>query len=313
MIEFTCCGRRGAPNSTLPLPYGERAGARGGAVLGDVHNSCLGSLAPHPRPLSPEGGEGRTRSQRTRTVVLGVLLLALTGVATPLRAEEPASKPEKFDPTSRYEPRDIHGWTVLVHRTLSGDHSNLCDETLALLRVQLYQITRVVPQPAVDKMRKIKIWVEHIEPHHPCMCYHPDPRWLREHDMNPEKAGAIEIANAKNFLKWTIAQPWMVLHELAHGYHHQFLDKGYDNADVLETFRAAKEAKTYESVLRIQGRRERHYALTNQMEYFAEATEAYFGTNDFYPYVRSELREHDPAFEKLLGTLWSGVDPKPAK
>jgi hypothetical protein len=140
------------------------------------------------------------------------------------------------------------------------------------------------------------------------MCYHPDSRWLREHGMNPEKAGAVEVANARSFLKWTIAQPWMVLHELAHGYHHQFLDKGYDNADVLETFHAAKEARKYESVLRIQGRRERHYALTNQMEYFAEASEAYFGTNDFYPYVRSELREHDPVFEKLLATLWSGED-----
>ncbi|MBI5759348.1 MAG: hypothetical protein HZA46_12590 [Planctomycetales bacterium] len=313
MIGLAFHGRRGEPNNTLPLPFEERAGVRGGAILEGAHNQCSGTLAPHHRPLSPEGGEGSTRTRRTLSVIIGVLLLAVTSNSTPLRADEPASKPAKFDPTSRYESQVIQGWTVLVHRTLSGDHPDLCDETLALLRVQLYQITRVVPQPAVEQMRKIKIWVEHVEPHHPCMCYHPDPRWLREHDMNPEKAGAVEIANAKNFLKWTIAQPWMVLHELAHGYHHQFLDKGYDNADVLETFRAAKEAKTYESVLRIQGRRERHYALTNQMEYFAEASEAYFGTNDFFPYVRSELREHDPAFEKLLGTLWSGEDRQPAK
>ena len=30
------------------------------------------------------------------------------------------------------------------------------------------------------------------------------------------------------------------------------------------------------------------------MEYFAEASEAYFGTNDFFPFVRIELRRHDP-------------------
>lgn len=236
----------------------------------------------------------------------GATLLALLLAATGVFADEPEPKSPRFDPTNRYEPQEIHGWTVLVNRTLSDDHPDLCDETLGLLRFQLYQITRVVPKPAVEKLRKIKVWVEYRESHHPCMCYHPDPRWLRSHDMNPEKARGIEIANAKNFLTWTIAQPWMVLHELAHGYHHQFLDNGYDNADVLEKFRAAKDAKSYESVLRIQGRRERHYALTNQMEYFAEATEAYFGTNDFYPFVRSELREHDPEFEKLLGQLWSG-------
>jgi hypothetical protein len=43
------------------------------------------------------------------------------------------------------------------------------------------------------------------------------------------------------------------------------------------------------------------------MEYFAEATEAYFGTNDFYPYVRSELAAHDPAMFALLGKLWGDV------
>ena len=43
------------------------------------------------------------------------------------------------------------------------------------------------------------------------------------------------------------------------------------------------------------------------MEYFAEASEAYFGTNDFYPYVRSELAEHDPALFELLGKFWMDV------
>jgi hypothetical protein len=41
------------------------------------------------------------------------------------------------------------------------------------------------------------------------------------------------------------------------------------------------------------------------MEYFAEATEAFFGTNDFYPFVRAELLQHDPELFKLLETLWT--------
>jgi hypothetical protein len=40
------------------------------------------------------------------------------------------------------------------------------------------------------------------------------------------------------------------------------------------------------------------------MEYFAEATEAFFGTNDFYPFVRSELKQHDPQMYDLLRKLW---------
>jgi hypothetical protein len=102
----------------------------------------------------------------------------------------------------------------------------------------------------------------------------------------------------------------MVLHELAHGYHHQCLDDGYNNAEVKAAFRGAMEARRYESVLRINGRDDRAYAATNPMEYFAEASEAFFGTNDFYPYVRSELRRHDPRMFDLLKRLWHEESPK---
>jgi hypothetical protein len=120
--------------------------------------------------------------------------------------------------------------------------------------------------------------------------------------MNPEKAGGIEIANAKNFLKWTHDQPWMVLHELAHGYHHQILT--YEHKEIKAAYVRAVEAKTYDSVLHIGGQKRRHYALNNPMEYFAEASEAYFGTNDFYPFVRAELKQHDPDMVELLEKLW---------
>jgi hypothetical protein len=167
----------------------------------------------------------------------------------------------------------------------------------------LYRVTRVVPADALKKLRDVPIWVELAHPRHPCMCYHPSADWLREHDMNPEKAGAVEIANCKNFLSWTIDQPWMVLHELAHAYHRRVL--GHDNAELKGCFRRAAESKSYESVLHIRGDRRRHYALNNDQEYFAEATEAYFGTNDFYSFVRAELKEHDPEMFNFLEKLWS--------
>lgn len=209
-----------------------------------------------------------------------------------------------FDPTDRYEVRRIEGWTVLVNRGFLDDRPGLADRTLTLLRHQLYQIGRRVPAVAVDDLRTIRIWVEEREPHHPCTTYHSSADWLREHGMNPEKARCVEIANARNFLAWTLDQPWMVLHELAHGYHHQFLDGGFDSPEIRAAFERAREAKLYESVLRVNGRTGRAYALTNPMEYFAEATEAFFGTNDFYPFVRPELRRHDPGAFELLKRLW---------
>jgi hypothetical protein len=44
--------------------------------------------------------------------------------------------------------------------------------------------------------------------------------------------------------------------------------------------------------------------MNNHQEYFAEATESYFGTNDFYPFVRAELNLHDPAMYQLIEKIW---------
>jgi hypothetical protein len=136
------------------------------------------------------------------------------------------------------------------------------------------------------------------------MAYHPDAGWLREHDMNPEKARGVELANAATFLQWTHAQPWMVLHELAHAYHHQYLEDGYDNRDVAAIYQKAMEGERYKTLLHIDGRRRPGYAAVNPMEYFAETAEAYFGTNDFFPFVRSELKEHDEAAFAMHERHW---------
>jgi len=237
------------------------------------------------------------------TLALGAFGLSTTCAAEPELAKAP------YEPTQNYDLREIEGWKVRLNKRFEKEHPELCAETLALLRHQLYQITRMVPAPAVEKLRQIGVWVELDEPHHPCMCYHSDPGWLREHDMNPDKARCIEVANARNFLTWTKQQPWMVFHELAHGYHHQFVEGGYENADLATSLAAAKEEKLYDEVLHINGRKQKHYALTNQMEYFAEQSEAFFGTNDFFPFVRSELEHHDPRMFALLEKLW-GTRPQ---
>lgn len=240
------------------------------------------------------------------SLVLALLSLAgqpAGGVAGKAPAREKPEPEAAYDPVSRYAKKRIEGWDVLVNRRLlRKEHQELRDQTVKLLGDHLYRITRVVPADALAQLRKIPIWVDLAEPHHPCMCYHVSVDWLREHHMNPDKAGAVEIANARNFLVWTHEQPWMVLHELAHGYHDQVL--GYDHAGIRACYRRAVASKSYESVLHHDGQKVRAYALTNDKEYFAESTEAYFGTNDFYPFVRAELRQHDPRMYELLEKLW---------
>ncbi len=238
-----------------------------------------------------------------QNVSRGLLAMLLAGMIVDLaRGVEQTS--QGFEPTTAYRVHHLEGWEVLVNGRFLESNPPRAEKTLELLRFQLYQIVRRLRPEAVANLRKVRIWVELDEPHHPCMAYHPDAGWLRAHGMNPDKARCVEIANAENFLAWTLDQPWMVLHELAHAYHHQWLPDGFGNPAIKGAFERAKGAGLYDAVLRVGGVKAKAYALTNPQEFFAEASEAYFGTNDFYPFVRPELRILDPATHDLLERIW---------
>ena len=225
-----------------------------------------------------------------------LLLAALAACAAPA---DPTTQPI---PTSQYEARLVEGWTIMVNRTLLGDEAALGAQALRLLDTKLYEIGRIVPPGPCAELRKIPIWLGVNDGPNDRAQYHPSRDWLLKHGFNPEKARAVEIGNARSFLKASVEQPWMVLHELAHGYHDRVL--GFDHKGIQEAYREAKKGSSYDSVLRISGLRERHYALSDPQEYFAEACEAYFGTNDFYPFVKAELRQHDPKLFHLLEEIW---------
>ena len=228
------------------------------------------------------------------------------------KAKAAETKPEKaakpaYEPTSAFEVQRIEGWPVLVHKKVLAK-KDLWERTLRQLRTQFYNITRVVPKRAVEHLRQVRIWVEE-NPRVRCMCYHPSRGWLQGHDFNPEKAGSVELGNPHTFLDWTVHQPWMILHELTHAYHHQVL--GHDHAGIRAAYKKAKESGKYESVLYFRGNTKRAYAMNNIQEYFAELTEAWFGTNDFYPFVRAEVLKHDPDMAKVLKEVWE--NPPEAK
>lgn len=259
---------------------------------------------PGPRAACPEKESDDVTGRRV--LAWGGLLAA--GVMAALAASMPAAdggartattRPA-YPSTDRYDRRSVEGWTVYVQKDLTSDTPELARDALRLLEVKLYEIVRCMPPKALAELRKIPIWmsVRDVHGRHPCACYHPDKGWLKDNGYNADMAGAVEISNASTFLKWSHAQPSMVLHELAHGYHHRVL--GHHNARVRAAFKRAAEGKSYESVLQYGGRTTRHYALNNDQEYFAELTEAYFGTNDYYPFIRPELKQHDPEGYKMI-------------
>ena len=238
----------------------------------------------------------------TLWVILSIGLMFWSGRGLSWAESTPTTRPASH--ADEYDELSINGWTVRVNHALSRDEPKLSAKVLELLKFQLYQITREVPQPALGKIQSVVIWVELNDPLFPCMCYHPDRDWVVGHGLDVRKTRCVELANARTFLSWEHSQPWMVLHELAHAYHHDFMPDGFDNREVEAAYQIASDKRLYESVLRNDGRTERAYAMTNRMEYFAECTEAFFGTNDFYPFVRPELKVHDPEGYEMMKDAW---------
>jgi hypothetical protein len=229
-----------------------------------------------------------------------IAALAMAATASAADRDKRLTKP--FRPTSEYVSRTIEGWTVRVDGRLIKAEKALGDAALKLLGHDLYAIARVIPERPCTELRKVTIWLALDEGTGVAAEYHPSGPWLKANGHNPDKAKAVEIGDAKKYLSWSRTQPCILLHELSHAYHdHVF---GYDHPRFKEAYAEAVKGGKYESVLHASGRKRRHYALTNPMEYFAEATEAYFGTNDFYPFVRAELKAHDPGAVRLLEAVW---------
>lgn len=232
-------------------------------------------------------------------VLLGCLM---GGVGSFARAAESTHAAQPFVPTTKYATTRVVGWTVRVNRELLTTQSDLGSNALALLAVKLRDITNTVPARACEALKRVPIWLGVNDGHAPCAEYHPSKDWLAKNGYNPDKAKGVEIGNARKFLDWSPQQPAMILHELAHAYHDQVL--GFSDRRIRQAYEHAKADGRYETVARHNGKKERAYALTDDHEYFAEATEAFFGTNDFYPFTRAELKQHDPEIFGILEEVW---------
>jgi len=217
-------------------------------------------------------------------------------------AQEPLA-PAAAGDSEVYVVREVRGWTVRVHPGLAAEGSELGAQVLELLEARLLEVTRTVPNKALAELRKVELWMELDYEGVPGGVYHPSREWLIGNGHDPALARCVQFGNAKNFLSWSFSQPSMVIHELAHAYHHQVL--GYDEPTIAEAYALAKGSGDYDAVLRYGGSREKAYGMNNAKEYFAELSEAYFGTNDFYPFVRPELKEHDPRGFDAIESLWS--------
>jgi len=209
---------------------------------------------------------------------------------------------------SSHQPREIEGWQVDVdQRLLEGPQAELGDRALKLLRNRLEEIVMVVPPDKVAWLRKVPIQLDASHGGLRSMQYHPSAGWLKANGYDESLWRKVHIPDAADFAsrKHHHTQPWCVLHELAHAYHDQVL--GFENPEVMAAWKAFVASGKYEKTRFIDGTLRKHYALTDQKEFFAEMTEAYFGTNDFYPYNCDDLRQAEPGIFALMKKSWGDL------
>ncbi len=251
----------------------------------------------------------------TKYIVLATLLLAalLIGEAMSFGSVFAA---EKTPLPTAHTSRNIEGWIVRVDdRLLKGEHAAVGARALKLLESRLVAIAVVVPEKALVKLRTIPIQLDLNYGDLIPMQYHPDAGWLKEHGYSEELAKCVHIPDVHDLLEpdGIHGQPWVVLHELAHGFHDQFL--GFDEPRVTAAWKRFRDGGKYTSVLTVTGKMHKHYGLTDEKEFFAEMTECYFGSNDFYPFVAGELKQAEPEIFALFADIWGplpGFASRPA-
>ncbi|MEM7145218.1 MAG: sulfatase-like hydrolase/transferase [Verrucomicrobiota bacterium] len=221
-------------------------------------------------------------------------------------------RPSPADPPT-YHRQNLKGWTIHINESLRNEDPEIVDRALDILGTQLGRVAKVVPPETLAVLRTVPLWLNPPPLNQrPSAEYHPEKNWLIRHHRNPDMAKAIEFTNASILPFENQRMPFLVLHELAHAYHDQVL--GFNQPDIVRAFNQAKLEGNYDKVQRRTGQEEtieKAYAISNHKEYFAEASEAYFGENDFFPFNREELKQHDRTIHDLLETLWT--PPSPSK
>jgi hypothetical protein len=213
-----------------------------------------------------------------------------------------------------YTTRNIEGWNVRIdNRLISGSSAVLGVNALKVLSAKLVDISLVVPEKPLVKLRAVTIEIDLDYGGLTPMQYHDDAGWLKENGYNENLAKCVHIPVAEQLLSSfeNHRMPWVILHELSHAYHDQVL--GFNEPRVKAVWQKFCESGKYKSVLTSPGYMREHYGLTNQMEFFAEMTETYFGSNDFYPFVAGELKRDEPEIYNLMSEIWGSLAPREEK
>jgi len=244
---------------------------------------------------------------KSMSLVVLIIFFVCLEVFASSRAIQPVL--EKFcRSTWCYYVETIEGWPVYYSDSLDSESATHFAQVRSRLKSDLRKITRLVPLSKIHDLQGTPIYISLFDPsgHYTLGVYHHSKDLLRERGHDPEKIRAIEIANTKNYLRTKNEMPAAVLHELGHAYRKKFITGALDEK-LVSAYESAMKRGIYENVANFDGKKIRYkkaYAATDRSEYFCESIEAFFWRNDFFPFVREDLKSHDPLMFSLMQEIW---------
>jgi hypothetical protein len=198
--------------------------------------------------------------------------------------------------------RTIGGWQVHCDAGCSGSGEPELERAFA--RVLAEQIATLARLPAAARalIAPVEIFVSSGTHRAFGAQHHPSAAWLASHGYPAAFARNVEICNWREFTTLVQEQPFCLLHEMAHAYQDR---RPQIDAAIHTAFIHAQSSALYQAVTHLhRPGLVQAYALSNEHEYFAELSEAYFGVNDFFPYDRDELRAYDPDGFSMIELAW---------
>ena len=210
-----------------------------------------------------------------------------------------------------YRYREILGFKLLINKQVFEENDKSTDKRkpMEVLELELGMLAHELPPRAVNVLREdIGFWVEwdkviEVGANSPkggraVACYHPGDN-KRHHYLfrsmeSKVRSNAVEILT----MKYLTAEHQgndhrsVLLHEITHAVHHHLFD--FENPHIIAAYRNAMSKGLYSG----------QYASTDQMEYFAELTCAYFGHLHYEPHNREELKQYDRTGYQMMEKVW---------
>ena len=212
----------------------------------------------------------------------------------------------KKNGNKKYSTYSIENFKCFISDEVMQENSDSTwiNKPLDLLARSLRKVNEVYPENAKVLFHKTYIFVDWNKPG-ALGLYSQGPRGPSDPKthFNCIDINGMKFVTEKNNdkkLQPNNAATLVLLHELAHCYHHQIL--GWNHELIKDAYQNAKNQRLFDL---------KSYLMSSDKEYFAELTTAYLDKHYSVPKTREEIKEKDIQGYGLMEKIWGKVKSGP--